>query len=68
MDNWERGTGCVRPPSPSEGAGEGLDEPQHNHPPSGRKGKKGDKHGVDKATKEDKKAAKEKEQVGGCML
>ena len=56
VDNWERSTGCVRPPTPVEGQGEGQDDPAHAHPPSGRKGKKG----ADKA-KEDKKSQAQKE-------
>ena len=41
-ERWERITLSVRPVTPSEGQGENQEEQAHHHPPSGKKGKKGD--------------------------
>ncbi len=40
-DRWERAVLAVRPLTPSEGQGETPEEQAHLHPPSGKKGKKG---------------------------
>ena len=63
VENWERATGSVRPPSVIE-ATEGADEPADKaHPASGRKGKKSDK--ADKKEKKEAKEGKDKEHKEG---
>ena len=43
VSHWERSTGMQRPSTPSDGAGQDNVDDIHQHPPSGRKTKKGGK-------------------------